>query len=94
MRPKKVDANQAQIVKQLRRIPGISVAHTHIIGKGFPDFVVGYKGLNHLVEVKDGNKPKSRKKLTPDEEKFHSEWRGSILIAETIDDILKYILTR
>lgn len=92
MRPKKVDSNQSTIVAQLRRIPGISVAHTHILGDGFPDIVVGYDGLNYLVEIKDGKKCKSKKKLTDDELKFHNKWKGSIITAESVDDILRAVL--
>jgi hypothetical protein len=91
MRVRKVDANQAQLVEQLRQIPGLTVAHTHTIGKGFPDLVVAYKGVNYLLEVKDPNKPPSAKKLTPDEQKFHQSWTGRIAVVETVEDVLKLI---
>lgn len=91
MRAKKVDSNQPTIVKQLRQIPGISVAHTHIVGEGFTDLVIGYRGKNFLCEVKDPEKSPSRRKLTPDEEKFHASWTGQIAVVETITDILKII---
>lgn len=41
---KRVDRNQPEIVKALRE-QGASVAHTHQIGQGFPDIVVGVQGL-------------------------------------------------
>jgi hypothetical protein len=91
MRIKKVDRNQPEIVKQLRKIPGVSVAHTHTVGDGFSDLVVGYKGKNYLCEVKDPAKPPSARKLTPDEEKFHSEWKGQVSVVESVTDILKLI---
>lgn len=91
MRIKKVDANQASLVKQLRQIPGVTVAHTHTVGDGFPDLVISYKGKNFLCEVKDPNKPPSARKLTPDEQKFHSSWTGQIAVVETVTDILKMI---
>jgi hypothetical protein len=91
MRIKKVDSNQPTIVKQLRQIPGISVAHTHIVGEGYPDLVIGYKGKNFLCEIKDPEKPPSARKLTPDEEKFHAKWTGQVAVVETITDILKII---
>ena len=53
----RVDANQKKIVSQLREI-GCSVLHTHQLGKGAPDIIVGYNNLNYLVEIKDGDKPK------------------------------------
>ena len=65
----KVDNNQREIVKKLRKIPGVTVSITSALGDGFPDIVVGYKGVNHLIEIKDGSKPPSRRKLTPAEER-------------------------
>lgn len=41
---KRTDRNQAEIVKALRDA-GASVGHTHTVGKGFPDIVVGVPGL-------------------------------------------------
>ena len=41
---KRVDRNQPEIVEALREA-GASVAHTHAIGQGFPDIVVGVQGL-------------------------------------------------
>jgi len=89
---RKTDSNHKEIMNQLRKIPNISVFSTHTIGKGFSDIVVGYKGLNYLIEIKDGKKSKSQKKLTEAEIKFHFDWYGQISIAENIDDILKIIL--
>ena len=82
MRAKRVDANQPEIVSALRGI-GCSVAITSAAGDGFPDLVVGRVDIhgdrkNWLIEVKDENKPPSERKLTKDQEKFHSEWRGQI----------------
>jgi len=87
---KKVDTNQSQIVKQLRKI-GCSVAITSMIGNGFVDIVVGFRNKNFLFELKDGNKSASRKRLTPDEEKFFLTWKGQVNKVETLDEILKII---
>jgi hypothetical protein len=88
---KKVDANQKELMTKLRTIPGITVASTHTIGKGFPDIVIGYKGLNYLVEIKDGTKPPSQRKLTKDEEIFHLNWTGQINICNNFFEILKML---
>lgn len=88
---KRTDANQKQIVEMVRKLPGASITSTHIIGKGFPDLVIGYKGINYLIELKDGSKPKSQKKLTPDEVEFHMKWNGQIAICENFEDILKIL---
>lgn len=78
-------------MKLCRQIPGLSVVSIHTVGKGVPDLLVGFKGVNYLVELKDGAKVKSAKKLTPDEEEFHANWKGQVCVAESIDDILKII---
>lgn len=91
MRARKIDANQNQIVKQLRQLPGVSVAVTSGLGKGYPDLNVGYKGVSYLIELKDGSKPPSERKLTEEEERFHKEWKGQIAVCNSFDDIFKLI---
>ena len=88
---KRTDANHKEIIDGLRKFTALSVFSTHMIGKGFPDIVIGYKGINYLVEIKDGAKIKSRKKLTDDEIKFHGSWFGQIMIAENVDDVLRLL---
>jgi hypothetical protein len=82
----RVDRNQAEIVEAFRRY-GASVAHTHTLGQGFPDLVVGYRGQNWLVEVKDWMKPPSQRKLTAAEQEFRDAWRGSYHVVETVGDV-------
>lgn len=86
----KVDTNQSQIVKVLRAV-GASVATTHQVGKGFPDIVVGYKGHNYLLEIKDGDKPPSQRKLTADEQEWHDKWRGTVKIVNNETEALTAI---
>lgn len=88
---KRTDANQKLLVNQLRKIPNVSVFTTHTIGKGFPDVVIGYKGFNYLIEIKDGEKSKSQKKLTEAEELFHFDWNGQVAICENLNDILSLL---
>jgi hypothetical protein len=91
MRIKKVDDNQKDLVKQMRRIPGLTVKHTHMVGDGYVDVNVGFRGVNYLFEIKDPKKPPSARKLTPDEEKFHAEWTGKIDVVHSIDDVLRIL---
>lgn len=86
---RKTDKNHAELIKWLRQMPGVSVFSTHAVGHGFPDIVVGYKGINYLIEIKDGAKPPSARKLTADEVKFHESWRGQIAVVNGIDDLMK-----
>ena len=86
----KVDTNQPEIVKALRAV-GATVEPTHMIGRGFPDIVVGYRGMNYLLEIKDGDKVPSKRKLTDDEAEWHGRWNGSVNIVETIEDAYQAI---
>lgn len=84
------DANQDDIVSGLRAV-GASVAVTHQLGDGFVDIVVGFRGANYLIEIKDGSKPPSRRRLTPDEQEFHDAWRGRVDVANSLDEALRII---
>lgn len=86
----KIDANQPEIVKALRKI-GCTVEILSAVGKGCPDIIVGFRNMNIFMEIKDGSKPKSARKLTPDQVKWHSEWRGVVHVVESVDDALKVI---
>jgi hypothetical protein len=89
---KRTDSNHAEIIKALRKIPNLSVFSTHEVGKGFPDIVIGYKGVNYLIEIKDGNKPPSARKLTDSEVKFHHDWRGQIKIVNNFDELFNILI--
>ena len=73
MAGKRIDANQNEVVRTLRDL-GCHVATTSMVGKGFPDLVVSHLGVMVYVEIKDGSKPPSKRKLTPDERRFHGQW--------------------
>lgn len=91
-RAARVDTNQREIVAALRQM-GASVQLLHTVGAGCPDILVGWRGngsgpVNLLVEIKDGAKPASARKLTPAEADFHAAWRGQVAIVETIEDAI------
>ena len=88
--PKRVDDNQREIVDALRGV-GCSVQHLHEVGRGCPDILVGFRGINYLFEIKDGNKIPSRQKLTPDEEKWHQLWNGRVITVNSADNAFKAI---
>ena len=73
----KTDANQGLIVHALRKA-GASVQSLAPVGKGCPDLLVGYKGINYLMEVKDGNKVPSKQLLNIEQEHWHSVWTGAV----------------
>jgi hypothetical protein len=68
------DDNEQEIVKALRK----AGAYVSFIDEPC-DLVVGYQGRTVLLEVKDGAKPPSARKLTEREQKFHDEWPGGPL---------------
>ena len=88
---RRIDENQNEIVIALRKCG----AYVRIIsqGDGIPDLLVGYRGYTILMEVKDGDKPQSARRLTEAEEKFFMEWKGGMLcIVEGVEqalDVLK-----
>ncbi len=59
------------------------------VGKGFPDLVVLFMDRVHLLEIKDGSLPPSKRKLTPDEKKFHQQWESSCVhVVNNYDEAL------
>lgn len=90
-RDAKADANQAEIVEALRRA-GYSVAHTHALGRGFPDIVVGGVGLagrrfNVLLELKSD----LRGRLTADEKRWHAAWQGQVDVVRDAQEAVRLI---
>jgi len=86
----RVDANQPDITEGLRKV-GATVQLLHIIGDGCPDMLVGYHGVNYLLEIKDGDKPPSQRQLTDDEMKWFNKWRGKCAVVNNLDEALEYI---
>lgn len=83
-RAAKTDRNQAEIVNALRRM-GATVEPLHAVGKGCPDLLVGFRGRNVLLEVKDGLKPPSERKLTVDQVEWHGGWKGQVAVVLDAD---------
>ena len=90
MRAAKVDANQKQIVEDLRNA-GYGVAHLHTVGNGIPDILVGINGKNYLFEIKDPSQPPSKQRLTKKEKEFFETWLGHVDVAHTAEDIMRKI---
>ena len=64
---KKRDKSESDIVKALRAA-GASVYLTDLPS----DALCGYRGVNHILEFKTGNRP-----LNDNQQKFQEEWRGA-----------------
>lgn len=89
-RAAKVDANHADVVAALRKI-GCSVVSLASVGAGVPDLMVGYRGRNWALEVKDGSKPPSARKLTDDEAAFMAAWRGQYAVVESAEQAVAVV---
>jgi hypothetical protein len=81
-RVRKVDANQPDIVQTFRAM-GCEVWITSEIGRGAPDLVIRKGSQVRLIEVKDGLKAPSARKLTPDEQEFQTKWEPVYAVIET-----------
>lgn len=85
-RAARVDGNHSAVADAFCAM-GCSVVSLAAHGKGVPDLLVGVAGRNLLVEVKDGRKAPSRRRLTPDQAAFKAGWRGSILYVDNMSDV-------
>lgn len=86
----KIDANQPVIVRDLRKV-GASVCSLSDMGNGCPDLIVGFRGKNYLIEVKDGDRKPSERKLTDDERAWHGGWVGQVAVVENTREALAVI---
>jgi len=87
----RIDANHEQVVSVLRAY-GASVQSLAGVGHGVPDLLVGYQGYTILMEVKDGNKPPSARRLTEDQMDWHASWKGGPLaIVDSPDSAIRML---
>ena len=86
-RAAKIDTNQTELVEVIKAMGG-TVQSLAPVGKGCPDLLVGWRGKNLLLEIKDGSRPPSERVLTPDQKRWHSEWKGRVYIVNSLDDLL------
>ena len=91
MRAAKVDDSQADIVKALRAIPGVSV------DVGHDDIFVGHQGKNYWFEIKSPSAVSRKTGKVKPSEITHSErnrqmyWHGHYSIVWTLDQILREV---
>ena len=87
-RAAKIDGNQPEIVKGLRKIPGVTVELSH------DDILVGYNGATYWFEIKEpdlvskktGNIRDSA--LKDSQKKLLKEWKGHYKVVWTLNQIL------
>lgn len=74
------DANHNETADYLLGL-GWSVCDLSALGGGVPDLLVGRPGYACFVEVKDGSKSPSKRKLTDDQVRFRKSWTGPYIVA-------------
>lgn len=87
---RRVDDNHAEIKSALIGI-GCYVIDCSGVGSGFPDLIVGFRGHWTLIEIKDGRKPPSRRRLTGDQQVFHAEAQRAgcrVWVVENVEQAL------
>lgn len=87
-RAARTDANQPEIVQAYRDL-GFSVQPLHAVGQGVPDLLIARTGLNYLVEVKDGEKVPSDRKLTKPQKAWHAAWNAPVYVINSVDDVIQ-----
>ncbi len=86
-RAARTDRNQSEIVEALRKL-GASVQPLHSVHDGVPDLLVGYQGRNLLIEIKDGTKPPSARRLTECQVQWHHDWLGQAAIVASTEEAI------
>lgn len=89
---KRVDENH-NAIKTAFKAFGCWVGDLHGLGQGMPDLLVSVPPTHALalVEVKDGGKPPSKRKLTGPEKDFHDNFPGLIWIVEDLGGVEKVL---
>lgn len=76
------DANHQRVVLAFIEL-GCSVLDLAAVGNGCPDLLVARHGKMKLVEIKDGEKCPSGRKLTKHQSRFHALWNSNVAICES-----------
>lgn len=85
------DANHGAIVEAFQKA-GWHVEDMSGVGNGFPDLIAIKHGRVAFIEVKDGQKSPSRRRLTPDEEAKATEFAAAgawIHVIESVEQALR-----
>lgn len=84
---KRRDANHGPLAKLAARI-GATHLDMSQLGDDSPDALIGFRGVNYLIEFKNGR----RAKLKPGQETFRRTWRGQVHTIRTPDELLGLLL--
>jgi len=84
-RAARVDDNHRDIINSLEEMH-CTVLDLSKVGGGCPDILVGWQGINILFEIKDGNKPPSRRRLRDNQESFMQRWKGPAYAVNSFEE--------
>ncbi len=84
-RAAKVDDNQKEVVALFRKLGWTVLIISQL--KNCCDLIVSKNGRTVAVEVKDGNKPPSARKLSDGEIEFMAKWQGEAAIVICNEDV-------
>ena len=85
-RAARVDDNQGEIVKLFRKLGWTVLIISQL--KNCCDIMVSKNGRTVAVEIKDGAKPPSARKLSDGEVKFRDNWQGEYALIICPDDVI------
>ena len=88
-RAARTDANLTATVEAFRSL-GCSV---NVRNDDMADLDVGFGGVSMIVEVKDGAKKPSARKLTPNQIKKRATWTGGIRLVQNMEDVALTVAT-
>lgn len=80
------DANQAEVVKALRKI-GAAVTSLHRVGSGVADLLISFRQRWILLEVKSSAKAR----LTPDERRWISEQNAPVYRVNNVAEAVEVV---
>jgi hypothetical protein len=84
------DGNHDEVVEALEK-HGAEIQSLAGVGYGCPDIVLSYEGVTALVEIKDGSKPPSGRKLTDKEKEFVSRWKAPVYIVNSPGEAIELL---
>lgn len=73
------------------RTAGAAVTDTSGIGEGFPDLVVSYRNRWFLIEVKDGSKPPSARKLRGGQKTWAAKQHADVHVVKSLEEALSVL---
>ena len=85
-RAAKVDDNQKEVVALFRKLGWTVLIISQL--KNCCDIIVSKAGRTVAIEIKDGAKPPSARKLSDGEIKFRDAWQGEYALVICNDDVI------